>query len=528
MPFKPNSHQHAIFDFVRAGDGDGVVRATAGSGKTTTLKHVTSLLPDHFRVCFLAFNKNICADLAKKLPTTVEIQTIHRLGRRAIDNYAKAKQITVDVAPKKLKSLISRWSPQLNGNLTPVEQKDAETFMHKLFTLARFNCVDLKDERGLRDVSLKYNLTPPTDPRIENQILGAIAEIHASSIREFHDTGVIDFDDMVSLPRELGIPPQQFDFVCVDEAQDLSKAMLKLVLMSRSPGGRILFVGDSRQAINGFAGADTDSLENIVRETGAAVLPLSVTYRCPKSHVRLAKQIAPEIEAIGNAPEGKVHVIKYRALRKWARPGNLIVCRANAPLISACLELNDYGIKASILGVDMVQRLIELANRIFSTGFGDWDATIKSYRKRETNRLYERIQDENLRESLLSVFRDEIACVERFVSGLQKSSKTLTRKSLKQQVRAAFSNDDQNRVILSSVHKAKGREADRVFLLFPHLMPAEYAKTKEAIRGEACIQFVALTRSKRDLIFVEESRSLAESILDDRVSNSKGSQCQTT
>ena len=54
-------------------------------------------------------------------------------------------------------------------------------------------------------------------------------------------------------------------------------------------------------------------------------------------------------------------------------------------------------------------------------------------------------------------------------------------------------------------------------------MPAEYARTKEAIRGEACIQFVALTRAKRDLIFVEESKSLAESILDDWVSNSKGS-----
>ena len=112
------------------------------------------------------------------------------------------------------------------------------------------------------------------------------------------------------------------------------------------------------------------------------------------------------------------------------------------------------------------------------------------------------------------------------MSGLQKNSQTLSKKSLKQQVYAAFSNEDTNRVILSSVHKAKGREADRVFLLFPHLMPAEYARTKEAIRGEACIQFVALTRAKRDLIFVEESKSLAESILDDWVSNSKGSSCQ--
>lgn len=55
------------------------------------------------------------------------------------------------------------------------------------------------------------------------------------------------------------------------------------------------------------------------------------------------------------------------------------------------------------------------------------------------------------------------------------------------------------------MHGAKGREADRVFVLYPELMPAVYARTPEAAIGEACVQFVALTRAKKDLIFVEEA-----------------------
>ena len=525
MPFNPNSHQHAIFDFVRAGEGDGVVCATAGSGKTTTLRHVTSLLPNHFRVCFLAFNKNICADLRRTLPSFSVVQTIHTLGKRAIDDYAKTHGFKVNVDKQKLDNLVLAFLTEMEGSLTNGELKESAKYMKKLFALARFNCVDLKNEQCLREISIRYNLSPPSDPRVEDKILAAIPGLHSSSIQAFHQEGMIDFDDMISLPRELSITPKQFDFICVDEAQDLSKAMLQLVLSARAPGGRILFVGDSRQAINGFAGADTDSIENIIRETEAVGLPLSVTYRCPKSHVRLAKQIAPEIEALEHAPEGNVHVIKYRALSKWARPGNLIICRANSPLISACLDLNNSGIKASILGIDMVERLLELSKRIFSSGFNDWKTKIGSYRTRETNRLNERIQDPSLRESLLSVLLDEISCVERFALELASKSQSLTMKTLKGLIKAAFCKDDvTNQVVLSSIHKAKGREANRVFLLYPHLMPAEYAATAEAIRGEACIQFVALTRAKRDLIFVEENKSLAEQIYDDLLTGKKAGQ----
>src|SRR5699024_9990324 len=78
-----------------------------------------------------------------------------------------------------------------------------------------------------------------------------------------------------------------------------------------------------------------------------------------------------------------------------------------------------------------------------------------------------------------------------------------TQKALAERIKATFSEDEATAVILSTVHRAKGREASRVIILYPELMPAGYAETPEAIRGEECVQFVALTRARRDLVFVE-------------------------
>lgn len=63
--------------------------------------------------------------------------------------------------------------------------------------------------------------------------------------------------------------------------------------------------------------------------------------------------------------------------------------------------------------------------------------------------------------------------------------------------------DAANSVTFSTVHKAKGKEAENVFILYPHLMPLSYAESKEDRLGEQCVQFVAVTRSLRDLTFVE-------------------------
>ena len=57
-------------------------------------------------------------------------------------------------------------------------------------------------------------------------------------------------------------------------------------------------------------------------------------------------------------------------------------------------------------------------------------------------------------------------------------------------------------VTLSTVHRAKGLEAERVIILRPDLLPLAVERTWEKVQ-ERNVKYVALTRSKRELIFAE-------------------------
>ena len=56
-------------------------------------------------------------------------------------------------------------------------------------------------------------------------------------------------------------------------------------------------------------------------------------------------------------------------------------------------------------------------------------------------------------------------------------------------------------VTLSTIHKSKGLEADNVYFLQPDLLPSKYAVTELALYAEKCLKFVAITRSRKNLIY---------------------------
>jgi len=70
---------------------------------------------------------------------------------------------------------------------------------------------------------------------------------------------------------------------------------------------------------------------------------------------------------------------------------------------------------------------------------------------------------------------------------------------LKYKIKSIFTDEIQG-IVLSTVHKIKGLEADRVFIVRPDLLPMQVAKPWQAIQ-EKNLQYVAYTRAKLDLIF---------------------------
>jgi superfamily I DNA/RNA helicase len=105
--------------------------------------------------------------------------------------------------------------------------------------------------------------------------------------------------------------------------------------------------------------------------------------------------------------------------------------------------------------------------------------------------------------SKLGLLEDKIATLMCFVDDLDS---TATIRQLIQSIEALFK-DDGGGVTLATVHKAKGMEYNRVFVLDAHeLMPCPWAKRPSDASQELNLCYVAATRAKRELYYIESKR----------------------
>jgi len=79
-----SKYQLAVFENVATGTGHTVVKAVAGSGKTTTIVEALGHIPSGCRTLFVAFNKSIAEELKKRAPLGVEVSTLHSYGLKTI------------------------------------------------------------------------------------------------------------------------------------------------------------------------------------------------------------------------------------------------------------------------------------------------------------------------------------------------------------------------------------------------------------------------------------------------------------
>lgn len=482
--FEPSPYQQAIFQWVQNGRGSAIVEAVAGSGKTTTMIEALSLMRG--RVLFCAFNKHISEELGAKLKSRglghVHVSTIHSLGFAAVRYAARGARLEVDN---------SKMQKILRGLLGEAEWKREETLglrtaALRLADLARLTLSDTSRE-ALEGLAERYDVDL-------NGSIDRVAELVPQMIEQGKaNRACIDFTDMVYLPVALNLRPRRYDWVCVDEAQDLNAAQRELVLRAAA-GGRVMAVGDSRQAIYGFSGADTTSINTLRDRVSAAVLPLSICYRCPSSHLDLARAIVPAIEDRPGAPQGEIQHMSREKATEILSDDDLVVCRVNAPLASIAMDLIRRGRKVTIRGRDISGQLMTLMDKHAGRGVGIEDALrlLTSYRDREVSKL-EKAEKFTRAEAL----RDKVETI------LALSDGCRTVAELRRRIENVFS-DDVAGVVLSSVHRAKGLEAPRVFVYREELMPFPRASRDWEIEQEWNLKYVSLTRAKKALYFVSK------------------------
>ena len=70
-----------------------------------------------------------------------------------------------------------------------------------------------------------------------------------------------------------------------------------------------------------------------------------------------------------------------------------------------------------------------------------------------------------------------------------------------------------NAVMLSTAHKSKGLEANRVLILLPNKLPLKWPHQLEwQLRQEMNLKYVALTRAKKELVFVDIEENVLTSM----------------
>ena len=537
-----------------------IIEALAGTGKTTTLVEglkVVRGLPTKFTpspqqaliwdamgrsrgarsICFCAFNVSIKEELSKRMPEGCQAKTLHGLGFGAIAKaLGRDAKITVNEHGERvcdfiaeimdkpfkelrkdrpefisgLRRLVSLCKMTLTG---PQHGSDAETpeqFEESLHGLCGLYDVEVNPEEWEESVKL----VP--------QVLEKCAQLSST----------IDFDDMPWLPVVLNLPVWRNDLLLVDEAQDLNRCQQALAMKA---GSRLILCGDVNQAIYLFAGADSESIPRmygLLNETqaGCERLPLTVTRRCGRAIVEQARTIVPTFEAHETNCEGKINRAPFDGLvrcdhcagfgksfdipcdycegrgtvkqempgggyRGLAQDGDFILCRTTAPLVGQCLRFLKEGRKATVRGRDIGQGLLNFIDKLEADtvpqlieGLHGWyDIEMKKLEAEKHPSESKRIMIEDRRDLILTFCED-----------------VRTVAQVRERIEKIFSDATTAGVQLSTVHRSKGLEAKRVFIIQPPgaSMPHPAAKSPESRKQEYNLKYVAITRAIEELVWV--------------------------
>lgn len=460
-------------DFISSRDPVRALDAKAGTGKTFTALRACAHLPVG---AALAFNVRIKDELAKKLPAGWQALTMNGLGHRAWGQ-GIGKRLTL--SRDKLYELakaegFSKW--RLWGDVKRiVDHARALGFVPSNFQAPNAQPVS------------KQAIFNSADVDLDDEVWSWAQRLLGLSITAGW-AGTIDFSDQLYLPVVFGVTFPRFPTLFVDEAQDLS--ILQHMMVKSSLGTYLLFAGDPNQAIYAWRGALDDSFDQMVEGFGATRFPLTASFRCPQLVVREAQYFVPAIEACDAAPEGEVQGTFDAPLETLSRAWlnsvpTAVLCRNNAPLISAAFRLLRNSIPCTILGRDFAAGLKSFIQKHEKPSLPE---TIMACRDATLNDIA--IARANEDETKVNRLSDRMGAI----VALAEGSSATTLPALLSHLDKLFS-EQPGRVTLSTIHKSKGLEWPQVVFLAPDLL-------RLGMGQEENLAYVAITRAQQTLRYL--------------------------
>lgn len=512
--------QQSFLNALVRGTSNLALRARAGTGKTTTIRmgvYEYALEFPQAEIAVYAYNAAIAKEVGTALKErdghtnwkTVQAATMHSAGLSLIRSQFPQLKDQNRINENKVWDIIKKHGED-RGNRGWI-WKEYGSQINQLVSLAKqhafgfFNDLPIASVDAWFDLADRFDVNGLEDLSHMEQLVECCMEAYRESLEE---VGFIDFDDMILWPLIKNIRCKWGkDLIFLDEAQDLSRARQALARKMLKPTGRMIIVGDDRQAIYGFSGADSDAMDNMIDAMKAEVMPLSITWRCPRSVVELAQTYVPDIEAAPNAEEGVVRTVPLmdpekpnqyllETLKQFL-PSDVILCRNTAPLVSYAYTLIRSGMACKVEGRQIGTGLAKLAQRWKVTDIDGLLYKLEEYQDREVQKALaknkeskvQEVQDrcDTLREicgSCLAQGKSQIADVLAFINEL-------------------FADNVSNVLTLATYHRSKGREWHRVFLLeHNQRCPSKWARQEWQQMQEQNLAYVAFTRAQKELIFL--------------------------
>jgi len=287
----------------------------------------------------------------------------------------------------------------------------------------------------------------------------------------------------------------------IDEAQDMGQDDFRLVqaLMRQNEEMRVIAVGDDDQNIYAFRGSDSRYMQSIVNQEGARLYEMTDNYRSAKAVVDCANRFVQRIpgrmkhnpihSVIGK--EGKVMTLKSLMDAEISAQGSTaILTRTNEESMRVAYELEQRGLHATV------------AQSMGGFRFGNL-AEVRYFMKqlgKDNNILISEEKWMEAKRRTLEAYVDSTcqSVMQRFFSDFEITHKAFYRSDLREYIFESNIEDfvaaDDKSVFVSTIHKAKGREFDTVFLLspVPDGMDVNDMRT----------YYVGLTRAKRNLYLI--------------------------
>lgn len=483
--FTPTLEQQLVYSAATATQDNLLIQALAGAAKTSTLVGIAERLPGKPILC-VAFNKRIADEMGKRLPPHCIAKTLNSIGHTAWGQ-ALGKRLSVDSG---------KTADFIRGLDLSQAEKDLlrDVFGDVVALVGKAKSFGYVPEGLYREatrlISREDLEEALADFEYDSLAWALLDTLLVKSIREAY-RGNIDFDDQLYMPTLFGAKFPQFPLTLVDEAQDLSPLNHQMIaaLVGKR---RIIAVGDTYQSIYGFRGAVSDGMNVLRQRFAMKEFFLTVSFRCPKAIIRMARSRAPDMQWSPSAIEGRVtRLIRGEpAFAPWGPDlfprSCAVICRNNAPLFALGLKLISAGRPVAIRGADISKRLIKILREFGDLAMARAELLEHLARWREFKIAEKKLSD--------AAIDDRYSCLKVFAEATETLGQAIAH------AEKLFASEGP--IELLSGHKSKGLEWEHVFHLDPWRVPSKFATKGEALEQELNLEYVITTRSKNTLTLI--------------------------